>query len=367
MEKNIIFIAAAFVLSVLVTLATFGQNILISFGGFVVVLLIAGGLFYAKKVAKREALLIFVLWFIFVICYYLYFSPGMQLASAQGTVLSDNWFNALNWIKNNTPECTVVATYWDPGHFITGIGRRAVVFDGASQGDLYARPTSSGQEGLVVEKYDSNINHIVLYKDGNKTTARIQDISTTLLTSNESLAVDILKEYRKPGCDSMYYIASSDLIGKSTWWTYFATWNPVDKKGTPYVYASIPLGQARPDIRQNAIIYTYPVSQQESFVLYDANGSLTVFFQQQGIAEPLKVEKFLYFDNTGQGRLYTQSDARIPGLVWIEPGNRAILYIPEQLEGAMFTRMFLFNGQGLENFEFVNNWGGEVKLYKVKF
>jgi hypothetical protein len=29
--------------------------------------------------------------------------------------------------------------------------------------------------------------------------------------------------------------------------------------------------------------------------------------------------------------------------------------------------MFLFNGQGLQNFEYVNNWGGEVKLYKVKF
>src|SRR3989338_828829 len=127
MEKNTIFIAAAFILSIIATLATFGQNILISFGGFVVVLLIAGGLFYAKKVSKREALLIFVLWFIFVICYYLYFSPGMQLASAQGTVLSDNWYQALNWIKGNTPECTVDATYWDPGHFITGIGGRAVV------------------------------------------------------------------------------------------------------------------------------------------------------------------------------------------------------------------------------------------------
>lgn len=365
MDEKIL-ILAGFLVSAVVTLLTFGPNTLLAIAGFVIVVLIAGGLFYTKNVAKRSAALIIVLWFIFVIAYYLYFSPGLQLASGQGTVLSDNWFQALSWIRNNTPECTVVATYWDPGHFITGIARRAVVFDGASQGDLYTRP-SGEPNGLVVEKFDSNINHIVLYKDGNKTTARIQDISTTLLTSNETLAVEILKEYRKPGCDSMYYIASSDLIGKSTWWTYFSTWNPVDKKGTPYVYASIPLGQARPDIRQNAIIYTYPVSQQESFVLYDANGTLTVFFQQAGVAEPLKVEKFLYFDQSGQGRLYTQSDARIPGLVWIEPGNRAILYIPKELEGAMFTRMFLFNGQGLEHFEFVNSWGGEVKLYKVKF
>ncbi|MBS3050557.1 MAG: hypothetical protein J4400_00195 [Candidatus Aenigmarchaeota archaeon] len=366
MEKNI-FVIAALAISILVTLFTFGPNFMISLAGFIVVLLVAGGLYFTKHLDKRESLLVVVLWFVFVICFYLYFSSGVQLAKGQGTVLSDNWFNALNWVRNNTAECTVVATYWDPGHFITGIGRRAVVFDGASQGDLYTRPSSSVQEGLVVEKHDSNINHIVLYKDGNKTTARIQDISTTLLTSNETLAVEILKEYRKPGCNEMYYIASADLIGKSTWWTYFATWNPVDKRGTPYVYSTVPLGQARPDIRQNAIIYTYPISQQESFVLYDSNGTLTVFFQQQDVPEPLKVEKFLYFDQTGQGRLYTQSDAKIQGLVWIEPGNRAILFIPPQLENAMFTRMFLFNGQGLEKFEYVNNWGGEVKLYKVKF
>lgn len=324
-------------------------------------------LLLTKRVQKKEFALVIVIFFVFSELYYFYYTPSIFLAKNQGTVLSDNWFNSLNWINNNTPECTVVATYWDPGHFITGIARRAVVFDGASQGDLYVRPANYTQEGVVVEQYDNGINHIVLYKDGNKTTARIQDISTTLLTSNETLAIEILKEYRKPGCDDMYYIASGDLIGKSTWWTYFATWNPVDKRGTPYVYATIPLAQARPDIRQNAIIYTYPISQQESFVIYDLNGSLTVFLQQQGQPQPLKVEKYVYFTSDGIGRIFTQSDAAIEGLVWIEPGNRAILFIPPQLEDAMFTRMFLFNGQGLEHFEFVNNWGGEVKLYKVKF
>lgn len=321
-----------------------------------------------KKIGKRDAALVLVLFFlIFSYTYYTYYIPGLFLAKSQGTVLSDNWFNALTWVNKNTPECTVVATYWDPGHFITGIGRRAVIFDGASQGDLYTRPANYTTEGLVVEKYDSNINHIVLYKDGNKTTARIQDASTTLLTSNETLAIEILKDYRKPGCKDMYYIASSDLIGKSTWWTYFATWNPVDKRGTPYVYLQVSLGSARPDIRQNAIVYTYPFSQQESFVLYDSNNTPVVFLQQQGSPEPLKVARFLYFTPDGIGRLYTQSDARVDGFLWIDSTKQAVLFIPSQLENALFTRMFLFNGQGLQHFEFVNNWGGEVKLYKVKF
>lgn len=333
----------------------------------IIAILLVAFLAITKRIGKRDAGLALVLFFLFSYAYYTYYVPGLFLAKSQGTVLSDNWFNALTWVNKNTPECAVVATYWDPGHFITGIARRAVVFDGASQGDLYTRPFNYTQEGIVVEKFDSNINHIVLYQKGNKTTARIQDISTTLLTSNETLAIEILKEFRKPGCDSMYYIASSDLIGKSTWWTYFATWNPVDKRGTPYVYLQASLGSARPDLRQNAIVYTYPFSQQESFVLYESNNTPVVFLQQQGRPEPLKVARFLYFTPDGTGRLYTQSDAKVDGFLWIDPSKQAILFIPQQLENAMFTRMFLFNGQGLKNFELVDNWGGEVKLYKVKF
>ncbi len=335
--------------------------------GIAAFIILAALFYFTKNIEKKVLPLMLVLFLIFSLFFVLNYVPAASISSGYGTVLSDNWWQALNWIKDNTADCAVVATYWDPGHFITGIARRPVVFDGASQSHLYTRPTTEDRHGLVVDTYDHNINHIVLYENGNKTTARIQDISTTLLTSNETLALDILKEYKNPGCDEMYYIASADLIPKSTWWTYFSTWNPVDKKGTPYVYSTIPLGSSRPDIQQNAIIYTYPVSQEASFVVYLTENNMVVFLQQQGAPAPLKVEKFLFFDNDGTGRLVYQQNASIPGLVFIQPGNSALMFIPPELENAMFTRMFLFNGQGLDNFEYVNEWGGEVKLFRVKF
>src|SRR3989344_93057 len=335
--------------------------------GMVIFFAAAIGLVLTKKTTGREAALAAVLFLIFFQMSYLYYQPALQVARGQGTVLSDNWWQGLNWINQNTSDFSLIATYWDPGHFITGIARRAVVFDGASQSNLFIRPYNYTLGGLVVDKYDANINHIILYSNGNKTTARIQDISTTLLTANETLAVEILKEYRKPGCDEMYYIASADLIPKSTWWTYFSTWNPVDKRGTPYVYSSIPLGNARQDPTRNAVVYSYPVSQQETFILYVTNGTLLAFLQRQGNSQPLRVEKYIYFDEQGRGQLITQEDAQIKGLLYIDPGFNSILFIPPELENAMFTRMFLFNGAGLENFEYVNSWGGEVKLFKVKF
>jgi len=40
--------------------------------------------------------------------------------------------------------------------------------------------------------------------------------------------------------------------------------------------------------------------------------------------------------------------------------------MPPELVDALFTRMFFFDGAGLKNFELVHNWGGEVKLFRVK-
>ncbi len=282
--------------------------------------------------------------FIFVIyeANVFYFEPSEQLARGSGTVLSDNWFAALNWIKNNTAECSVVATYWDPGHFITGISRRAVVFDGASQNALFTR--QRGNETV--------------------TTARIADIATTLYTSDENEAARILSEYKKPGCNEMYYIASADLIGKSHWWTYFATWNPVDK-GNGLNYITAQLSGARPIIQQNVIAYTYPISQQQAFAIYEQNGTMTGFLQQNN--QFLRIARIGYFTKDGKFIFGSAQSSDVNGFLWIDPSRSIVIFMQPELERSMFTRLFFFNGAGLNNFELVGNWGGEVKLFKVHF
>ena len=90
-------------------------------------------------------------------------------------------------------------------------------------------------------------------------------------------------------------------------------------------------------------------------------------FLQQGSSQPLKVARFIYFTKDGTGNIYTQNDAQIDGLLWVEPDKSSVLFIPSTLENAMFTRMFLFSGRGLTHFEPVGDWGGELKLFKVNF
>lgn len=315
------------------------------------------------KLTKRTVGFSIAIIFTLVVMFFFYYSPAEYISKNQGTVLSDNWWNALNWMKNNTAECSVVATYWDPGHFITGIARRAAVFDGASQNALLTIP-SNHSDGTEIENYDVGINHIVMYQNGYKTTARIQDISTTLLTGNETLALEILKNYMKPNCTEMYYIASADLISKSQWWSYFATWDPIEK-GNMYVYYTVQLTQARPVPAQGAVAYVYAMAENQAFVLYDINGTLKPYLQSGN--QFLNVEKLFYYTKDGNAVLTTNVDAEVKGMLWLEPSRQVMIFISPELENSIFTKMFFFNGQGLEHFEYVSQWGGEVKLYKVKF
>jgi hypothetical protein len=309
--------------------------------------------------------LFFVMLIILIFVQYLYVTPSVEIAKQSGTVLSDNWWESLNWIKNNTQNCSVVATYWDPGHFIRGISERAVVFDGATQGAIRTIPAPGHEDGLVIVPYDNGIKHIILYEDGNATTSRINDIAISLMTSNETLALNLLNNYRRPGCD-MYYLATSDLIGKSVWWTYFSTWDPTVTKGTSYSYYILNLQSVRPLMNQNALAYTYPIADNQAFMLIGINDTFKAYLQQ-GNGQPIEIQRLIYYAENGQP-LYTENtDAPVKGTLFVQVDKQAIVYMPAEIQDSMFTKMFLFNGAGLTKFQFIQQWGGEVKLFKINF
>jgi len=161
----------------------------------------------------------------------------------------------------------------------------------------------------------------------------------------------------------MYYIASYDLIGKSQWWTYFATWHPDhDPKGQKYFYVTV--SRSQPKILENAIVHTYPMGADQAFLLYETEEEIQAVLQQG--SQFLTIEKIFFFQNN-EGLFKVEPESDVKGLLWVSPGKEFVIYMPPELENSMFTRMFLFNGANLEHFEFVKNWGGEVKLFRVNF
>ncbi len=358
-------------LSVLLAFTFFSLTFLL-----VAIVVLAIAIFAAKAFTLRDVLKAIFMFIIVFIAASTMFQPAVVISAGQGTVLSDNWWNSLNWIRNSTPECAVVATYWDPGHFITGIAKRPVVFDGASQNALWNTTAGGGLsyeqiKGIAATEKFTATN--ITDNGQQKTlieTARIQDIATTLATSNETMAIRLLEKYRAPGCNEMYYLATADLIGKSFWWTYFSSWNPIDK-GCATPMSQLGLKQAKPSI-SGGITYTYEggipagCNQQTGgqVIINQQNDTLQAFVLRSNQLE--QVEQFVYFTEQG-GILRTQPNAPVKGLIFMEPNRQSIIFVPEQIKDSMFTKMFLFNGQGLERFEYVDSWGGEVKLFRIRF
>ena len=67
-------------------------------------------------------------------------------------------------------------------------------------------------------------------------------------------------------------------------------------------------------------------------------------------------------------RVIEDTTGEIQGTIFVpDPSGSTIVYMPEELENSVFTKMFFFNGIQLDKFELVGNWGNEFKLYKVKF
>ena len=57
-------------------------------------------------------------------------SPPTILTGGTGfNVVTSDWLESLEWIKNNTPEDAVIASWWDYGYWISTMGERASVAD----------------------------------------------------------------------------------------------------------------------------------------------------------------------------------------------------------------------------------------------
>ncbi len=55
-----------------------------------------------------------------------------QINTLVTNIYNDAWDNTMREIKTKTPSESIIATWWPPGHFITSMAKRRVIFDGGT-------------------------------------------------------------------------------------------------------------------------------------------------------------------------------------------------------------------------------------------
>jgi dolichyl-diphosphooligosaccharide--protein glycosyltransferase len=263
--------------------------------------------------------------------------------SSGGFDISDNWINALTWLKQNADKNSLISTWWDPGHIITGMTGLKVHADGAHCDPVGCYP------------YNHNI--------------RIQDMGRIFSTTDENESVSILKKYMSltpqqcqevknrygsavpaNACDPVteqYLIASNDLIGKFHWMSFFG------------------LGTARDYIQLSLNNY-----DQQNGILSYLNGEITLVRKNDTWVPVYNnkyvIKELVYFDNNQMKYIKSNSTDAIDGMVWAQSDYRAIIFMPPEVRNSIFTKLYFFDGEGLSHFKLVYG-NSELKIFKIIF
>jgi hypothetical protein len=372
--------------------------------------IIGGGFSYFIKIDREFAKKLLILGILITLSNILiisiifpFYDSSYKMAKSYGTSISKNWADSMNWLKQNTPECTVVATYWDPGYWIAALSGRKTIFDGGLQNSLKHTKLEDLNGLDCIEDRKGYIEEI----NGTKycVTSRIQDMAGVLYTSDEVWAAKVLETYMEGplgSCNDLYELASDELIQISHWWTYFSNWDPEKGKGQGYGYMLSPFQEQKPLMLEKGTALIYG-----PFILKitNENGSqkLEPLILEQG--NYYKIKNLVLVIN-GSITTLTYLDGTVPGTLWVSvdgtplsmPKNKCTrvnnnvfclshiniqnfclpttgeyslcrpyaIYMREQTENSLFTKMFFYNGAGLNYFEpsYINN--SQVKLFKFK-
>lgn len=156
----------------------------------------------ARYEAEKELANLRVLSTIFI---FVLFSSVIATANASTSMLDplsidvpQQWYRAMNWIRENTEENAVIISWWDYGYWIQAIGLRRTVVDGGNAGKLvYNLPITEGLE------YRGSTYH------------RDHDMAL-MFTSKEDEALKYLRPYVDYTKVPTYVLVSYEEFGKSS-------------------------------------------------------------------------------------------------------------------------------------------------------
>ena len=298
----------------------------------------------------------------------------------------DSMYNSLTWIKDNTPQNTVLTSWWDFGHMFTAVADRPVTFDGGSQNTpraywvgqalstsnenlsagIFRMLTSSGDQGYsTLENYTHNTGKSVEILD--KILPVDKQAAQTILTSDYNLTPDQAQnvlQYTHPANPAPHeVILSTDMINKAGVWSYFGSWNFQNNTGQGYSYSA----QQATTQQVNGTTVIGSALSSTAAVVAQINGTKIAAglqYQQDNQTQIMEPHKLIVVQNGNVVMNQIVSNDSEFSIVLINQSNTYITVIMnKELEDSMFTRMFFENGAGLSKFKLAHEEGGILDPY----
>ena len=319
---------------------------------------------------------------------------------------NDAMWNSMVWINEHTDNKTVITSWWDFGYLFEIAADRQVTFDGGSQsGDRafwlgQAMTTSDLQYSAgIFRMLDSSgtkpqeaLNKVI--GDYGKTTEILKEIlpmtsqnATNTLVNKYHLtneqAQEVVNGTHPANPRPVTFVASSDMLQKAGWWSYFGDWNFQNQTSKNYNY-HVPTKQVivepgttgklalynNSGLLVNAVIqrgtgnnsttaYTEAISTYNNSGIF-INGTP---YNPLNISHIIVIEDGYLLKNESVGDV---KDANYTLFLMGEKNKYTPILMDNKLSNSMFTQLYLLGGSNQNVFTMVHMENG-VSLWQVNF
>ncbi|MBR5954013.1 MAG: peptide transporter, partial [Methanobrevibacter sp.] len=319
---------------------------------------------------------------------------------------SDAMWNAMKWIDETQPDDTVITSWWDFGYLFEIAADKQVTFDGGSQsGDrafwlgqamttdnlelsagIFRMLDTSGElavDGLVNITGDAGNATDILIDILPKTSDDAQKTLQSKYHLTASQAKEIVNYTHPENPRPVIFVASSDMLQKAGWWTYFGAWNFENQSSENYNYY-VPTSQVEVKAGEtgklalledqgmtiNAVIQRGSGNNSTTAyteAVYTENGQQIMVndtpYNPLNISNIVVIEDGYIMKNESVGKV---KDANYTLMLMGNDNQYTPILMSNELANSMFTRLYLYGGAGQDIFEPVHSESG-VMLFKVNF
>ncbi|MFW5865575.1 MAG: STT3 domain-containing protein [Nanoarchaeota archaeon] len=323
--------------------------------------------------------------------------------------MNDAWWETLTKIKEETPEDSIINSWWDFGHQFITVADRRVTFDGGGQdkhmaywvGRSLATEDEKHAAGILRMVDCGNNNAFYVLNDylDNDTREAIHTLNDVVVKSSNETKRTLLDKgltdkeaehvMKYTHCDAPenYYITSEDMVGKSGVWAHFGSWD-FDKaamyrdvsemsqgKGIAHLQEEFGLDQEKAsryyyDIQSteaNNWIAPWPSYMGDGWCQEQSENSTQCMLQTRegqmrievdtvnydvsiigGNGKNLKPSTFVYADNNSVEEKKFDNPQIDISLIFT---GDTIVASDSRLSTSTFTRLFYLDGQGSECFK----------------
>ncbi len=394
----LIAVVSAFLIAFPITQIAYGLENAKMIGSivFVALVVISGVVIYARKSVKdsdisiKRAIVVVLITLALV-------SPTVcgayQTTAATVPGSSDPMWNAMDFVKENSTNDTVIISWWDFGYLFQIASDHPTSFDGGSQsgdraywvGKALSTSDLAQSKGILqmLSTTGSNASELLCEYTGSNVTA-VHALDETLGMSRDNAKSKLVKDYNltskqasavveqshPSNPNNVSFVLSSDMIGKAGWWSYFGSWNfdTLDSKNYQY-YLSSDYTTIKPNSQGNITILNDSTVVYNAVVKRGANGTNETTAQMEAVwaangtkvdlngtdYNPLKASNLIAIED---GYLTVNKTLDKEGnftlyLIGSQDSYTGIL-MDNKLKDSVFTRLFLLGGVGQDTFVLSN-------------